>query len=86
MSKWIEVSKEDFIKILIPYPSQKLTSSIVRICTPEICSYDDFSDGKVWPESTVAQEILHEWYKDTFTDAKNVYRIKKEHYERLINL
>lgn len=81
MNKWIEVSKEDFVKILTPYPSKKLTSSIVGICTPEIRSYDDFSDGKKWPESTVAQEILYEWYKDAFPDAKNIYRIRKDHYE-----
>lgn len=80
---WIYVEKQEFVSLLEKYPASKLTANMVRICTPEILSYGDFTNGLRWPESTVAQEFLEENYKDMFPDAKNEFRIRKTIYERL---
>lgn len=70
MSEWIDVEKDEFFRLLMKYPMSKLTENIVRIVSPEVRSFDDFSDGKKWPESTVAQEILKEWYPHIDPGAK----------------
>lgn len=64
MSKYKEAIKEKFIKLVDRHNKKnKLISSIVRICSLEIESYD-FPNEK-WSELTAAQIILNELSKHT---------------------
>lgn len=47
------VRKEQFFKFLSD--NQPLEQSTHRICEPVMVSYNDFSSGKIWPESMVAR-------------------------------
>lgn len=49
-----QVSKEEFFKFVKKYP-RKLEWDVCGICDPPLGSYNDFSDGKVWPESIVSK-------------------------------
>ena len=83
-NNWVCVEKQEFIALMNKYPASNLTANIIRICSPEVMSYDDFSGDLKWPESTVGQEILGENYKDMFPDEKNEFRIRKHIYEKLV--
>lgn len=53
---WIKVTRERYLKFVKNYP-KPLRFDCTNICEPPVGSYNDFSDGKVWPESIVAKEI-----------------------------
>lgn len=57
----IQVTHVEFY-IFIKNYSGKLESSISMISEPPTKFYDDFSDGKIWPESTVANVTMNETY------------------------
>lgn len=67
-----EVTKEEFDKFIKEYPNELITS-MYMIGEPPSLEYNDFSDGKVWPESVVASKMLHEWYNQP-----NTYFIKEK--------
>jgi len=58
-SAWTEVSKADFDQYISDYP-KPLEKDITRICEPPMLTYNDFSDGKVWPQSIVAKAQLYD--------------------------
>jgi len=60
MSEWKKVDKEEFEQFLIDYPKSRLEWDCTGICEPPLGSYNDFSDGKVWPESMVAKIVMDE--------------------------
>lgn len=49
-----ECTKEEFTKFIAEYPA-KLEASFLTTCEPPPLQYNDFSEGKRWPESVVAQ-------------------------------
>lgn len=56
-----KVSKEEFDNFVKNYPnSKKLNWDVFRACEPPMGSFNDFSDGKVWPESMVAK-VFMDW-------------------------
>lgn len=50
-----KVTEEEFLKFITEYPKSKLEFDCFGACDPPLMSYNDFSDGKVWPESMVAK-------------------------------
>lgn len=59
---FIEVTREEYLAFIREYP-RKLEFDCIGICEPPLGSYNDFSDGKVWPESMVAKEY-RDWMGD----------------------
>lgn len=55
----IEVTKEKFDIFIKNHPNE-LTFDVIRFAEPYIFQYNDFTEGKVWPESVVAQ-YTEEW-------------------------
>lgn len=54
-----EVSKEVFDAFINTYP-RKLEWNITNISEPPLGTWNDFADGKKWPESIVAQVKLYD--------------------------
>lgn len=52
-----KVTKEEFEKFIRDYP-KPLVQDVYAIAEPPILQFNDFSEGKVWPESVVASECL----------------------------
>lgn len=50
-----EVTREEYLVFVKNYPT-KLHFDCTGICDPPLGSYNDFSHGKVFPESIVAKE------------------------------
>ncbi len=59
MDDWQEVSKDELVKFVREWPN-KLDYDVATICEPPLGNYNDFSDGKEWPESMVAK-IEMDW-------------------------
>lgn len=57
------VNKEDFIYFVQNY-GKPLERDVAQMFEPPLITYNDFSDGKVWPESVVAKIIMREAYKE----------------------
>jgi hypothetical protein len=73
-SVWKSVTKEEFEAFIKAYP-KPLKYDVTGICEPPLASYNDFSDGKVWPESMVAKISLEE---ASYMGKPNEYLIKIE--------
>lgn len=58
-SKYKRVSKEKFVDFLKNYPT-KLVKDVYGVCDPPYISYNDFSTGKMWPDSVVAYTFLYD--------------------------
>jgi hypothetical protein len=56
MNNFIEVTRDEYLEFIRNYPN-KLEFDCIGMCEPPLGSYNDFSDGKVWPESMVAKEV-----------------------------
>jgi hypothetical protein len=67
------VSKKEFYTFIKNYPSI-LEKNICGFCEPALLTYNDFSNGKVWPESVIASIKLNE--NDSRSSEKNEYKIK----------
>jgi len=52
-----ECTKEELEQFVKDYP-QPLETNVAHMFDPPLLTYNDFSDGKVWPESIVAQVVL----------------------------
>jgi len=55
----IPVNQEEFENFLDSYPKGALKADVYRISEPAVLTYNDFSDGKKWPESIVASVTLN---------------------------
>jgi hypothetical protein len=64
MNDWKKVEKDELDVFIKNYPNQ-LVKDVTGICDPPMLSYNDFSDGKVWPESIVAKVILNTFYGES---------------------
>lgn len=53
-----KVSKEEFDAFVASYPIP-LHSNVAHMFEPPVLTLNDFSSGKVWPESAVAWKILN---------------------------
>lgn len=56
MAQFKEVSRDEYLAFIRTWPN-KLEFDCTGICEPPLGSYNDFSGGKVWPESMVAKEV-----------------------------
>ncbi len=54
MSEWNRVNEATFNKFIFAYAGN-LTTDIARMFEPPVMTYNDFSGGRVWPESAVAK-------------------------------
>ena len=72
---WKQVTKAKLDTFVSAYPSA-LRIDVTGICEPPIKSYNDFSDGKVWPESVVAKVVLNSAVGKRKKDT-NVYYLKE---------
>jgi len=57
MSKYKRVTKKEYLSFVSNYPKE-LVYDVCAIAEPPVANYNDFSDGKVWPESCVTKVIL----------------------------
>jgi len=55
----IKVTKEEFDKFIKNYPN-RLEKDISGIFEPPLLTYNDFSSGRIWPNSVVAYAHLNE--------------------------
>ena len=76
-----EVTKPEFDEFIRSYPSD-LEINIANYYDPPLKTYNDFSDGKSWPDSVVALVVLNESYpteeqggKFPYICRDNVYKI-----------
>jgi len=74
MENFIQVPKEDFQKFIKEYPN-KLDYDVTGICDPPLGSYNDFTNGEVWPESMVAKIMLYDG-SDYYDNKQPEYFIK----------
>lgn len=58
-----QVSKEEFDAFVKAYP-KPLEWNVTKTCEPPLGNHNDFSDGKVWPDSMVTQVFFNEVYKE----------------------
>lgn len=59
MTKFKQVNKQDFYSFIESWPN-KLNYDVAGMFEPPLASYNDFSGGKMWPESIVAK-IKMDW-------------------------
>lgn len=71
MKNYKIVSKEEFKKFIKEYPSE-LQKDVAMMCEPPLITYNDFSGGKQFPKSIVAEFV-------------NGYDKSKIQYKILIN-
>jgi len=69
--KFKKVSEDEFTSFLINYPNE-LEVDVALMFEPPRKTYNDFSDGKVWPDSIVASVSLLE------DGSEEGYKILKE--------
>jgi len=72
-----QVTKKEFVQYIKSYP-KKLEWDCTGIREPPLGSYNDFSDGKIGPESLVARICLNESMKGrpTYNGELNEYYLK----------
>jgi hypothetical protein len=73
----MQVSKEDFEKVLTAYGRDKLTGDTTGICDPPITRYHDFSGGKKWPDGRVAWIVRNGYMPEEYA-APDEYFIEDE--------
>jgi len=69
-------TEEELREFIAAYP-RPLETDVAHMYDPPLQTYNDFSDGKVWPESIVAQVVLgsvREGEKDTHSILESVAR------------
>ena len=76
MSNFKKVTKVQFDEFVKNYPN-KLEWNVTRICEPAMGNHNDFSDGKVWPESMVTKVSLTNG-EAYYNNEPNTYYIKEE--------
>lgn len=57
MSDFKLVTKEEFDEFVKNYPN-KLEWNVTGICEPPMGNHNDFTNGKVWPQSMVTKVCL----------------------------
>ena len=68
--EWKQVTKKEYQEMLNNYPN-KLDWDVTGICDPPLGSHNDFSNGKVWPESMVGKVMLYDGSEyDSFKEAE----------------
>lgn len=67
-----QVSEQEFKDFLTNYPNQ-LERDVNAIFDPPMVSYNDFADGKVWPESVVAYKVLNKYRDENAVNDHYIY-------------
>lgn len=55
--KWEQVTEAQYSEFIRSYP-RPLDRNVTAICEPPMENFNDFSNGKTWPESMVARAML----------------------------
>lgn len=76
MSNFKQVTETEFKEFLDSYPN-KLEFNVSRMCEPPMGSHNDFTDGKVWPESMVTKVILTNG-EAYYNHEPNTYYVKED--------
>jgi hypothetical protein len=72
-----KVTKAEWKAFIESYP-RPLVSDVARMCEPPMLNHNDFSNGKVWPESMVAKVHLEHYdYKTGIIGENNNFWIKE---------
>lgn len=79
MVEYKQVSKEELTAFVQSFP-HNLVRDVNGMCEPPQLTYNDFSDGKVWPESIVAKVILHSamWAIPAFAGIPDAHYIRED--------
>ena len=87
MNKFKKVNKEEFDAFVKSF-REELYYDVCHVCDPPLSSYNDFSEGKVWPESIVAKVVLWEAMADhpAYKGEENEYQIKIDSTHNLDNI
>ena len=56
-----EVSKEEFTSFIETYPN-KLEQDVAQFFEPPLITFNDLTDGKMWPDSVIAHIIGDKYY------------------------
>ncbi|AUR92804.1 hypothetical protein NVP1177O_39 [Vibrio phage 1.177.O._10N.286.45.E10] len=82
--KMLTVDKDTFDKIINSYHGE-LNVNVSGISEPPVKTYNDFSNGKVWPDSVVASVALFESYRKIedggvppYSWSENTYKVREE--------
>ena len=76
---WRRVTKQELLDFLNAYPRSALHYDCCGISEPPLRSWNDFSEGKVWPESMVAKAHRYRTDMKGYRGAENdedVYLIR----------
>lgn len=83
MSEYIPVSKDQFYKFSENFFNKagvKLERNIFMAGEPPMMSLNDFSGGKVWPESICAKGVM--WDGSEYHNfLQPTYSVKKEYFD-----
>lgn len=74
MSDFKQVTETEFKEFIDNYPN-KLDWNVVMFCEPPMGNHNDFTDGKVWPESMVTKVFLTNG-EAYYNNEPNTYYIK----------
>jgi len=74
--KYKEVNKQELESFVNSYKST-LEYSVTTICEPPLASYNDFTNGKKWPESIVAKIKMHWLSENGETDTSDHNKLWK---------
>lgn len=75
VQKFKQVSKQEFDEFVKNYPN-KLDWDVTGIYDPPLGSHNDFSNGKVWPESMVTKVMLYDG-SDYYDGKQSEYYIRQ---------
>ena len=67
MSKYKKCTKGEFFNYISEYEKQngvKLVRDVYMACEPPMITYNDFSNGKKWPESIVVKSVADGYMGD----------------------
>ena len=59
MSVFKKVEEKEYKEFINNYPN-KLDWDVIQFCEPPMGNYNDFTSGKVWPDSIVAKVKLYD--------------------------
>lgn len=79
MSKFKQVIEDQYKAALSKWPN-KLEWSVANFCEPPVGTHNDFSGGKVWPDSVVGKVIFMSSMKDYqgYNDEPDEYFLRED--------
>jgi hypothetical protein len=85
MKEWKKVSVRELRTFIQTYPTF-LEYDCTGICEPPMRSWNDFTGGKVWPESMVAKQFMYDDFGWILTDDDQIVQLPTINEDPLIEL